>query len=83
MPRESVYGMDGDNTAAKVGWHPQGNVQIGVSAAGEFTFNTPTPGAVSVSGPYSDLWVSLDRKGVNDLIRILRRARDAAFGKDE
>jgi len=28
-------------------------------------------------------YVSLDRKGVNDLIRHLRRARDRAFGRDE
>jgi hypothetical protein len=28
-------------------------------------------------------WVSLDRRGINDLISTLRRARDAAFGKDE
>ena len=28
-------------------------------------------------------WVSLDRGGINDLIRVLRRARDQAFGRDE
>lgn len=28
-------------------------------------------------------YVSLDRRGVNALIRHLRRARDQAFGKDE
>jgi hypothetical protein len=27
--------------------------------------------------------VDLDRKGINDLIRKLRRARDQAFGRDE
>lgn len=27
--------------------------------------------------------VEMDRRGLNDLIRKLRRARDAAFGKDE
>lgn len=26
---------------------------------------------------------SLDRRGINDLIRHLRRARDQAFGRDE
>lgn len=29
------------------------------------------------------LWSTLDRQEINDLIRILRRARDAAFGRDE
>lgn len=28
-------------------------------------------------------YVDLDRRGINDLIRILRRARDQAFGRDE
>lgn len=35
-------------------------------------------------GIYSSLWVpGLDRPGVNKLIRVLRRSRDAVFGKDE
>ena len=35
-------------------------------------------------GPYdSSVWWSPTRTGVNNLIRILRKARDAAFGKDE
>lgn len=29
------------------------------------------------------LYVTLDRKGINKLIRDLRRARDQAFGRDE
>lgn len=29
------------------------------------------------------VWSTLDRHGCNDLIRILRRARDSAFGRDE
>ena len=29
------------------------------------------------------MFVDLDRRGINDLIRNLRRARDQAFGKDE
>lgn len=28
-------------------------------------------------------WLDLDRHGINELIRKLRRARDAAFGRDE
>jgi hypothetical protein len=31
----------------------------------------------------SGFFVDLDRHGINSLIRILRRARDAAFGRDE
>ncbi len=32
---------------------------------------------------YAGLWSDLDREGVNRLVRVLRRARDAAFGRDE
>lgn len=34
----------------------------------------------SVSGGW---YLNLDRTGINDMIRFLRRARDQAFGKDE
>lgn len=34
-------------------------------------------------GPYLGVWSTLDRAGCNRLIRVLRRARDAAFGRDE
>lgn len=32
---------------------------------------------------YSGVWADVDREAINRLIRILRRARDAAFGRDE
>lgn len=35
------------------------------------------------TGAYQGIWAQLDRKGCNDLIRVVRRARDAAFGQDE
>lgn len=34
-------------------------------------------------GPMDGMYVSLERRGVNDLIRLLRKARDSAFGRDE
>lgn len=34
-------------------------------------------------GSFDSLWSTLSRKDINDLIRVLRRARDSAFGKDE
>lgn len=34
-------------------------------------------------GPVEGIWTTPSRNEVNDLIRLLRRARDAAFGKDE
>ncbi len=83
MPREVVAGDDGDGTEVKVGWNQHGSVQIGVGAVGSFAFTEPLPAGVTASGPYDDLWVTLGRQGCNDLIRKLRRARDAAFGRDE
>lgn len=35
------------------------------------------------AGSYTGVWSTLDRGGCNLLIRTLRRARDAAYGRDE
>lgn len=83
MPRESVHGTGDDGFQAKVGWSPNGCVQLGVGGPHEFSFSEPLPQGMTAGDPYKDLWVSLDRAGINDLIRHLRRARDAAFGRDE
>lgn len=72
MPRETVTGQAGGYNV-KVGWQAAGGVQVGI-ADGSFTIG----GAV-----YDSVWVHLDRRGINDLIRHLRRARDQAFGRDE
>lgn len=37
----------------------------------------------STSGPVSSVWTTPSRHEVNELIRVLRRARDSAYGKDE
>lgn len=37
----------------------------------------------TVCGSFTSLWATMDRQEVNTLIRVLRRARDSAFGKDE
>lgn len=34
-------------------------------------------------GIFDSLWANLDRREINELIRVLRRARDSAFGRDE
>lgn len=40
------------------------------------------PGSMHISMLHG-WWCDLDRRGINDLIRLLRRARDHAYGKDE
>lgn len=83
MPRESVYGTDDSGYAVKVGWERDKHVQVGVGGPVEFTFTTPLPEGVTVAPTYDGLWVTMTRQGINDLIRHLRRARDAAFGADQ
>lgn len=71
MPRETIGRVtEGERYNVKVGWDHMGSVQVGVDE---------TPAVVGETGA----WVTLDRHGCNDLIRILRRARDAAFGRNE
>jgi hypothetical protein len=43
-----------------------------------------TAGGVEEPGnsSFNGLWATLDRRGCNQLIRLLRRARDTAFGAD-
>ena len=69
MPRETIV-SDPYLRRLRVGWDRMGNVQVGVDVEGA---------EVGESG----LWADLDRKGCNDLIRVVRRARDSAFGRDE
>lgn len=39
--------------------------------------------ALDVVNVFHGVWADLDRRQINDLIKLLRRARDAAFGRDE
>lgn len=34
-------------------------------------------------GAFYELWATMDRNEINQLIKVLRRARDSAFGRDE
>ena len=90
MPKETVYGElltfeDGEEESederpiAQVRWSREsGDVQLVTRKKG-----------YEIAGPDDELtyaygmYVDLDRRGINDLIRHLRRARDQAFGRDE
>lgn len=57
----------------QIGWdRTVSNVNIGTRQGGDFPDDTERPG----------FFVNLDRAGINNLIRTLRKARDAAFGAD-
>jgi len=78
----------------EVGWHAGSHVQIAtrcVRAVDAETPYEPEPGEPGASEDLAGqsiprsfgLYVELDRRGINQLIRHLRRARDQAFGRDE
>jgi hypothetical protein len=83
MPREIIHddrplpGGDGEQSipfAVSVGW---GRDSEGVQIA------TIDLRVEDVHSPEHGWFVDLDRYRINQLIRVLRRARDQAFGRDE
>lgn len=83
MPKVNVYppGPADDLTRrVEVGWRSSGDVQIAVTVL-------QNPSNLTMDGPneptWDGQWVDLDRRGINDLIRALREARDKAYGRDE
>jgi len=79
MPKELVrskYPEDHPGLVAQVGWgRDSQHVQL-ATVNDDAAKLEPTPEG-------NGWFVQLDRHGINDLIRILRRARDQAFGRDE
>ena len=79
MPKEIIWGdtpqeeHDGDNIfVPEVRWWKDRDVVVGLVPVG----NPEAPG----KGLYTD---TLTRAQINNLIRVLRRARDQAYGRDE
>jgi hypothetical protein len=81
MPKEYVIDSNGfgDEASrglrAEVRWSREAEYVQMATVADE----PPVKSGLSAEGWH----VSLDRRGINDLIRYLRRARDQAFGRDE
>lgn len=92
MPKEYVHGevLAGpepsdsiQSPVIDIGWSREaGHVQIASRVREcEVFFDEDHPNApIPVEYGY---YVNLNRTGINDLIRHLRRARDQAFGRDE
>jgi hypothetical protein len=88
MPKERVDGNlpfgpeDGPGKCiVEVGWSREtGHVQVVTKAVNRATGErlSDDEGIHYTDGMYVDL----DRRGINDLIHNLRRARDQAFGRD-
>jgi hypothetical protein len=75
MPHMTENGViEDDPFRVKVSWNKEtGDVQIA-------TINPGNEYAYDEIGGY---YVDLDRTQINRLIKVLRRARDQAFGRDE
>lgn len=75
MPKEII--QSGDKllpTVVHVGWTPDCYVQVA-------TLN-PRVKPDRPDSPEAGWYTTLDRLAINRLIRVLRRARDAAYGAD-
>lgn len=72
MPRETIGRMEQGGFVVQVGWDHAGSVQVGVGDP-----------AGPTGDPAASLWSNLGRSEINWLIRVLRRARNAAYGGDE
>jgi hypothetical protein len=89
MPKETVYGellpIEGaaddpnERPIVQVRWSREhGDVQVVTRKFGYECAGPDEPQSFAYG-----MYVSLDRRCINDLIRYLRRARDQAFGRDE
>jgi hypothetical protein len=70
------HGLPIYQSGVHVGWNRAGWVEVG---AAPFCTATGEPS----SEPRPGYFLTLDRDGVNRVIRALRKARDQAFGRDE
>ena len=67
-----------DRRYVAVGWGQHQDVQIGMVDPDQLV-----PPDADGHGVEEQIWMDLDRAGINALIRLLRKARDRAFGRDE
>lgn len=87
MPKESVRDATTAGKLAMVGWS-EGSVQI--AAINSNVQLTPTLVYDEHGNPHKPddpevidgWWIDIDRDGINRLIKVLRLARDRAFGAD-
>ncbi len=82
MPKENTDDIVTKGFRVEVSWENDRHVQVATtSSTSKFVLPGDNPGDPEY--PFHGWHVTLDRHGINRLIRTLRRARDAAFGKDE
>ena len=80
MPREAINSDDGGSTRIELSWQHDAYVQLTTAIRRE----EPESGEAPARAAYeTGAYVPLDRYGINRLIQLLRRARNAAYGRDE
>jgi len=92
--RTASDGVPLEPTYAHVGWSREAeHVELGVvnpmaaaavvaPGGGRAPSEIAYPAAEGTHDPCTGWFMQLDRAGINRLIRVLRRARDQAFGED-
>ena len=88
MPKFNLYekqysALPGHTLArVEVGWSA-GTVQLATASDDLDVLRALGEAAAPNQTDWRGVFVQLDREGINDLIRNLRKARDSAFGRDE
>lgn len=92
MPRERISVSPSDNVVEVTWGADQPDIQVATYCPARrvsATVGVDRDGAPDGTRdtyedfPFTGWYASLNRRELNSLIRVLRRARDAAFGKDE
>lgn len=90
MPKENINCTLIDAMRIEVGWESGKDVQLGTTNAAQPFVTDKTESDLRFLKPGEDYdgyqmtgwFTTLDRAAINRLIRVLRKARDAAYGAD-
>lgn len=83
MPKETTRCTVMDGFRVEVGWTRGRDVQLATTNTNSpLRLEAPDAKCDTDTVPFDGWHCTLDRDGINKLIRDLRRARDAAYGTD-
>jgi hypothetical protein len=88
VPKEKIYDA-ANQFDIEIGWMKDNpDVQIGIGthdgrSIAAWLAGTDYEPADAALPTFDSLWGNFGRDGINRLIRMLRKARDEAYGKDE
>ncbi len=85
MPKENTDCIAGTGLRAEVSWQPGSNGHVQLATTNNATsFKDPEfANPDNPEGLFLGWHATLDREGINRLIRSLRKARDSVYGRDE